>query len=90
VLGTLVVVPAAWYILRFFINVMWGTPNPESAIGLSVRKGTLHDLNLGEFLSLAPLLILIFYIGVQPVFIARIIDSSVANTMQVLGSTFVK
>ncbi len=90
VLGTLVVVPAAWYLLRFFINVMWGTTDPDSVVGLSVRKGTLHDLNLGEFLLLAPLLILIFYIGIQPVFITRIIDPSVANTMQVLSNTFVK
>jgi NADH-quinone oxidoreductase subunit M len=90
VLGTLVVVPAAWYLLRFFISTMWGTSNPDSAVGISLRKGTLHDLSLGELWVLAPLLILIFYIGIQPVFLTRIIDPSVANTMQVLSNTFIK
>lgn len=90
VLGTLVVVPAAWYLLRFFISTMWGTLNPDSTIALSLRKGTLHDLSLRELLLLAPLLILIFYIGVQPVFLTRIIDPSVANTMQALSNTFIK
>jgi NADH-quinone oxidoreductase subunit M len=90
VLGTLVIVPAAWYLLRFFISTMWGTPNSDSTIALSLRKGTLRDLSLGEFWLLAPLLILIFYIGIQPVFLTRIIDPSVANTMQALSNTFIK
>ena len=90
VLGTLVVVPAAWYLLRFFISTMWGTLNPDSAIAVNLRKGTLHDLGAGELWLLAPLLILIFYIGVQPVFLTRIIDPSVANTMQALSNTFIK
>jgi NADH-quinone oxidoreductase subunit M len=90
VLGTLVIVPAAWYLLRFFISTMWGTPNSDSTIAVSLRKGTLRDLSLGEFWLLAPLLILIFYIGIQPVFLTRIIDPSVANTMQALSNTFIK
>ncbi|GCE26565.1 NADH:ubiquinone oxidoreductase subunit M [Dictyobacter alpinus] len=90
ILGTLVVVPAAWYMLRFFIGLMWGTPAGEGAVGSMLRKGTLRDLSLGEFGVVIPLLILIFYIGVQPAFLTGIIDPSVMSTMQVLSSAFVK
>ncbi|GHO85470.1 complex I subunit 4 family protein [Dictyobacter formicarum] len=90
VLGTLVVVPAAWYMLRFFISVMWGTPVTEGHVGTALRKGTLRDLSLGEFWVLIPLLVLIFYIGVQPAFLTGIIDPSVANAMQALSSAFAR
>ncbi|GCE18815.1 complex I subunit 4 family protein [Dictyobacter kobayashii] len=90
VLGTLVVVPAAWYMLRFFISVMWGTPASEGHVSVALRKGTLRDISLGEFWVIIPLIVLIFYIGVQPAFLTGIIDPSVANAMQVLSSAFAK
>src|SRR5262249_14343099 len=77
-LGTLVIVPAAWYMLRFFQGVMEGPPSalaadgssPEaevSARGPARRMATrLPDLRAGEFLVLLPLLALIFYLGVAP------------------------
>jgi NADH-quinone oxidoreductase subunit M len=89
VLGTLVVIPAAWYMLRFFIGMMWGGLKKEWSVGMSLRKGTLHDLSYGEFWTIAPLIALIFYIGIQPAVLTAVIEPSVINTMQVLGSAFV-
>ena len=79
-LGTLVVVPAAWYMLRFFQGVMEGPPSavalaadgssPEagaSTRGPARRIATrLPDLRASELLVLLPLLVLIFYLGVAP------------------------
>src|SRR5436305_1663611 len=65
-LGTAVVVPAAWYLIRFFLGVMEGPRQAEGPVASLERKGKLHDLYFGEFLALSPLLLLIFYIGLQP------------------------
>jgi NADH-quinone oxidoreductase subunit M len=89
-LGTAVVVPAAWYLIRFFQGVMQGAGKIDGTVGSLLRKGTLRDLNVREFLSLTPLLALIFYIGLQPAPLTFLLEPSVLNTMQVLGSTFVK
>ena len=62
VLGTLVVIPAAWYMLRFFQGAMEGVA-PE---GSPVIKARLADLRMGEWLPLLPLLALIFFLGVAP------------------------
>lgn len=79
-LGTLVVVPAAWYMLRFFQGVMEGPPSAVAlaADGSSPEAGAstrgpagrvasrLPDLRASELLVLLPLLALIFYLGVAP------------------------
>jgi NADH-quinone oxidoreductase subunit M len=62
VLGTLVVIPAAWYMLRFFQGAMEGVA-PDSS---TVASAKLVDLRLGEWLPLLPLLVLIFYLGFVP------------------------
>jgi NADH-quinone oxidoreductase subunit M len=62
VLGTLVVIPAAWYMLRFFQGAMEGVA-PENSTVASAR---LVDLRVGEWLPLLPLLVLIFYLGFVP------------------------
>lgn len=89
-LGTAVVVPAAWYLIRFFLGMMEGPRKTEGSVGSLLRRGTLSDINLREFLSLSPLLALIFYIGLQPAPLTFLLEPSVVSTMQVLGSTFVK
>lgn len=61
-LGTLVVIPAAWYMLRFFQGAMEGVA-PENSTVASAR---LVDLRVGEWLPLLPLLVLIFYLGFVP------------------------
>jgi proton-translocating NADH-quinone oxidoreductase, chain M len=90
VLGTLVVIPAAWYMLRFFIGIMWGPRLKSSVVEAALRKGSVSDLRLGEVIALIPLLALIFYIGVQPAVLTRLLEPSVVNTLHVLGSAFVK
>ena len=89
-LGTAVVIPAAWYLIRFFQGTMQGAGKVDGAVGSLLRKGTLRDLNVREFLSLSPLLGLIFYIGLQPAPLTFLLEPSVLSTMQVLGNMFVK
>jgi NADH-quinone oxidoreductase subunit M len=66
VLGTLVVIPAAWYMLRFFQGVMHGLAPERGPVALDERKGQTSDLRSRELLVLLPLLLLIFYIGFFP------------------------
>ncbi|HLZ60596.1 MAG TPA: NADH-quinone oxidoreductase subunit M [Ktedonosporobacter sp.] len=87
ILATAVVVPAAWYMLRFFLGVMQGPHQTQGTVGASLRKNTLRDIRLYEFLSVSPLLILIFYIGLQPLPLTFLMEPSVLNTLQaVLGN----
>lgn len=67
-LGTLVVIPAAWYMLRFFQGVMEGiAPDaPDAPEGGPVATARLADLRVGEWLPLLPLLALIVFLGVVP------------------------
>jgi NADH-quinone oxidoreductase subunit M len=90
VLGTAVVVPAAWYLTRFFLDSMMGPLQMDGPVGSLVRKGKLYDLRLGEFITLAPLLLLIFYIGIQPAPLTYLMEPSVISTLQNIGSAFVR
>jgi NADH-quinone oxidoreductase subunit M len=90
ILGTAVVIPAAWYMLRFFQDMMFGSEHREGHVAASIRKGTLIDLTFSEFWILAPLLILIVYIGVQPAPFISILQDSVTNVMGTLGNAFIK
>jgi NADH-quinone oxidoreductase subunit M len=90
VLATAVVVPAAWYMLRFFLSVMEGPRQTEGNVGAALRRATLPDIHLGEFLTLTPLLALIFYLGLQPLPLTFLMEQSVLNTLQVLGTAFVR
>ena len=93
VLGTAVVIPAAWYLIRFFLNTMEGPVQPESVVSTLERKGKLSDLQLTEFLPLLPLLLLIFYIGVQPAPLTYFMEPSVVsvvNTLQNLASALIR
>src|SRR5579884_2032800 len=89
VLATAVIVPAAWYLTRFFLGLMEGPQKTEGPVAALERKGTLFDINFGEFLTILPLLALIFYIGVQPAPFTFLMEPSVLNTLQVLGTAFV-
>jgi NADH-quinone oxidoreductase subunit M len=90
VLGTAVVVPAAWYMIRFFLGIMTGPLQTEGVVGSLVRQGQLHDIRLGEFVSIAPLLILIFYIGIQPYVLTYLMEPSVQNTLQNVGTVLIR
>jgi NADH-quinone oxidoreductase subunit M len=85
VLGTAVVVPAAWYLIRFFLRIMEGPIQTEGPVASLERRGMLPDLRFAEFLTLSPLLVLIFYIGIQPAALTYLMEPSVVNTLQNLG-----
>ncbi len=90
VLGTAVVVPAAWYMIRFFQGVMEEPLKSTGVVATALRKGTLNDMSIGEFLPLLPLLLLIFYIGFQPAPLTYLMEPSVVNTLQNLGTAFIR
>jgi NADH-quinone oxidoreductase subunit M len=90
VLGTAVVIPAAWYMLRFFQGVTEGPLVAEGPVAAALRKPgklAIPDLRLGEFLVLLPLLALIFYLGAQSSVLTSRMDSTVFRTLHpALGS----
>jgi NADH-quinone oxidoreductase subunit M len=89
-LGTIVVVPAAWYLIHFFQGIMTGPQQRTGTVGVMLRKGTLGDIRLSEFLTVLPLLALIFYIGLQPAPLTFLLHQSVIDTMHTLGTVLVK
>jgi NADH-quinone oxidoreductase subunit M len=85
-LATLVVIPAAWYMLRFFQGVMEGA-KPDAgpvANALSGAGARLADLRWQEWLALIPLIALIFYLGIAP---ATMTSRTEAATQQILTTT---
>ncbi|MGO8949711.1 MAG: complex I subunit 4 family protein [Ktedonobacterales bacterium] len=88
-LGTLVVIPAAWYMLRFFQGTMEGPPRDAPMAGngtMSQMHGTtsrksesksLRDLSWAEFSVLLPLLALIVVLGIIPGAMTSRVQSSV-------------
>ena len=89
-LGTAVIIPAAWYMIRLFLGMMEGPLQTEGPVASLLRKGTLTDIELGEFMTILPLLILIFYIGFQPYPLTFLMEPSVVNTLQNFTSALVK
>ena len=80
--GTLVVIPAAWYMLRFFQGVTEGPLVPDGTVAAALTKtgnGRVRDLRVGEFLVLLPLLALIFYIGAAPLGLTSRMERSVSE-----------
>lgn len=81
VLGTLVVIPAAWYMLRFFQGMMEGPATEKVGIAAIAANGSvgdtrpsnqrrplgqLRDISGMEFAVLLPLLALIIALGILP------------------------
>ena len=85
VLGTLVVIPAAWYMLRFFQGMMAGPPSELVETAGAVTDGParsrhsrgLADLGGGELAVLLPLLVLIVALGIAPGALTARMESSV-------------
>src|SRR5215831_9407847 len=90
ILGTAVIIPAAWYMMRFFQGTMQGPLVKEGVVASLMRKGTLTDIELGEFMLISPLLLLIFYIGLQPNSITFLMEPSVVNTLQNFASALIR
>jgi NADH-quinone oxidoreductase subunit M len=89
VLGTAVIVPAAWYMMRLFQGVMQGPRKTEGPVAVLERKNLLSDIQLGEFLCISPLLFLIFYIGIQPQPLTFLMEPAVVNTLQHFASVLI-
>jgi NADH-quinone oxidoreductase subunit M len=69
------VIVAAAYMLRMLQRVVWGgTHNPDHA--------HLKDLDLREILTLAPLLVFVFWIGLNPEPFTRVLHASVQHLLE--------
>jgi NADH-quinone oxidoreductase subunit M len=69
------VVLSAAYMLRMLQRMIWGgTANPDTS--------RLADLNVREILTLAPLLLLVFWIGLAPAPFMDVFHASVGNLLQ--------
>jgi NADH-quinone oxidoreductase subunit M len=84
VLGTLVVIPAAWYMLRFFQGAMEGiapaSASQDGANAVASAKKVV-DLRMGEWLPLLPLLVLIFFLGFVPNVLTRPMQQPVGEIL---------
>jgi NADH-quinone oxidoreductase subunit M len=96
VLGTLVVIPAAWYMLRFFQGVMEGQPvdvplaaaPAEEAPRRGVRtRRLLSDLRPGEFALLLPLLMLIIALGIIPGALTALMEPTVLHALPAITAS---
>jgi NADH-quinone oxidoreductase subunit M len=72
-LATVVVIPAAWYMLRFFQGMMFGPDVKPEGSAASVR-----DIGWLDGLILAPLLALIVVLGLFPSILTARIEPSIA------------
>jgi len=69
---------AAAYMLRMLQKVVWGgEKNPDQSY--------LQDLNVREIITLAPLLIFVLWIGLNPAPFLDVMHTSVANLIQQVG-----
>jgi NADH-quinone oxidoreductase subunit M len=69
------VVLAAAYMLRMLQKVAYGgTSNPDHS--------NLKDLGLREILTLTPLLVFVFWIGLHPEPFTRVLDASVKHLLE--------
>jgi NADH-quinone oxidoreductase subunit M len=69
------VVIAAAYMLRMLQRVVWGgTRNPE--------HGPLADLNFRELATMAPLLFFVFWIGLHPEPLSRVMKASIRHVIE--------
>lgn len=91
VLSVLGVVLGAWYMLNLVRRVFFGPvkePHGELAAGAHAE---IRDLSLREILALAPLVVLIFWIGLKPKdFLDRIESSAAVATQEVEQSLAMK
>lgn len=68
------VVLGAVYMLTLYLKTMFGAMNPARA--------ELTDMSLVEGLTLAPLLVLVFWIGLYPQPLVKLIEPSVARSLK--------
>jgi len=72
------VILAAAYMLRVLQRVAWGgTNNP--------KHHDLHDLDFREIVTLSPLLVFVFWIGLHPQPFVRVMHASVLHLLEQVG-----
>ncbi|MCK4838096.1 MAG: NADH-quinone oxidoreductase subunit M [Desulfobulbaceae bacterium] len=71
---------AAAYMLRMLQKVVWGGTNNPSHTGLL-------DLNMREILTLAPLLVFVFWIGLSPEPFLAVMHTSVSHLLAQVSNT---
>jgi NADH-quinone oxidoreductase subunit M len=69
---------AAAYMLRMLQKVVWGGENNPD-------QSYLTDLNVREMITLAPLLLFVLWIGLNPGPFLDVMHASVANLIQQVG-----
>jgi len=80
-LGTTGVVLGAWYLLTAVQKVFFGTlKEPHHGHG----DDDISDMNAREFVSLAPLVVLCLWIGVQPTILVEIIEPDIQAVVKVI------
>jgi NADH-quinone oxidoreductase subunit M len=70
---------AAGYLLWMLQRVAFGVPKPEFA------DAHIHDLHVPEWISWAPLLVLIVALGVYPHLIFRVTDGAITTALSAAG-----
>ncbi|SKA69353.1 complex I subunit 4 family protein [Desulfobaculum bizertense] len=66
---------AAAYMLRLGLKLAWGQPS-------SVPQGHFWDLNMREWLYLAPLAVFVLYIGLAPGIFLKVLDPSIDRLLE--------
>jgi NADH-quinone oxidoreductase subunit M len=102
VLGTLVVIPAAWYMLRFFQGMMEGPATEKVGAATATTDasagdarlanqyrahGPLRDMSRMEFAVLLPLLALIIALGILPGALTSRMATSVIQVVSPVTTT---
>jgi NADH-quinone oxidoreductase subunit M len=102
VLATLVVIPAAWYMLRFFQGMMEGPATEKVEIATVAANGSvgdtrpssrqrplgqLRDMSGMEFAVLLPLLVLIIALGILPGVLTNRMATSVNQVVSPVTAT---
>jgi len=92
VIATAVIIPAAWYMLRFFQGIMNG-PEPEFVASLSSNQrplaagaGIVRDAGVGELAVLVPILVLVVLLGLIPGLLTSRIAPSITGAVSQYSS----
>ncbi|HZL88575.1 MAG TPA: NADH-quinone oxidoreductase subunit M [Pirellulaceae bacterium] len=84
ILSVLGVVLGAWYLLNLVRQVFFGPLKEPGHTLPETSHENVHDMSLREIVALAPLVVLIFWIGLKPKdFLDRIESSAAVATQQV-------
>jgi NADH-quinone oxidoreductase subunit M len=74
IVGAIGVILGAVYMLTLYRDVFYGTP-------AKATWAALPDMNARELVTLAPLIVLIFLLGVMPGPVLKLTEASVAHVM---------